>query len=80
VTESLASSVLQLPTGPSVSTNDILTMGRLLKFIHRCSSDIRQMWVASEGRQGFHAADPARPADIGLRDLNVRDSVLKEAG
>lgn len=80
VTESLAASVCQLPTGPSVATADILTIGRLLKFIHRCSSDIRQMWMASEGRHGFHPSDPARPAEPVLRDLNVRDSVLKEAG
>ena len=80
VTEFLASCVCQLPTGPSVAADDILTIGRLLKFIHRCSSDIRQMWMASEGRQVFHAADPARPAEPVLRDVNLRDPLFKEAG
>lgn len=79
-TEQLASSVLQLPTGPAVSLQEILQIGRLLKFIHRHADAIRAIWSSDDVLRLFHAADPARPAEAVVPDVSLRDSVLKEAG
>jgi len=79
-TDQLASSILQLPTGPAVSLTDILQVGRLLNFVHRNAAEISSLWTSDYAEPLLHAADPARPAEPVLREPAVRDTVLKEAG
>ena len=79
-TEKLSATVFQVPTGLAVSQHDIFQVGELLTCIHRCADDIRRSWAVSGGRILFHANDPSRPSDSVLRELTLRDPILREAG
>lgn len=85
VTETLAKTVLQLPTGPAVAPADAHKVGLLLRMLHQHAAEIRRLWTSSEDRLQFHPADPARPASTAfaannIREMVQRDPVFREAG
>jgi dTDP-4-amino-4,6-dideoxygalactose transaminase len=80
VTERLSQTILQLPTGPAVSIQDIRSMGWLMRLIHRSADQIQHSWSNHDGRLFCHADDPARPHDAVIRKTVPVESVLREAG
>ena len=85
VTETLARTVLQLPTGPAVAPADAHKVGLLLRLLHQHAAEIRRLWSSSEDRLHFHPGDPARPAapafaTNSIREMVQRDPKFREAG
>jgi hypothetical protein len=68
VTESLLGSVMQLPTGMAVQSDDICILSDLLNFVVQNRAEIRRQLMVRSGRICAHASDPSKPRDQKLRE------------